>query len=132
MLKKLFSWAFQSEETAEVFPSSSGTATFKVKIYQEVIGFLRADGQGGWEFQYTEAFSQQSKFMPLVDFPNKSKTYQSDVLWPFFLSRIPGLKQPGIQKILKDNQLSENDTVGLLKRFGRQSIQNPYLLEPVG
>jgi len=57
--------------------------------------------------------------------------YQSEDLWPLFLSRIPGLKQPGIQKILKENHLSETDTVALLKRFGGQSIQYPYLLEPV-
>jgi HipA-like protein len=131
MLKKLFSWAFQSEETAEVSPNSSGSATFRITLNNEILGYLRTDEEGGWKFEYSDSFTNQSKFLPLVDFPNKTKSYQSEDLWPFFLSRIPGLKQPGIQKILKENHLSETDTVALLKRFGRQSIQNPYLLEPV-
>ncbi len=130
MFKKLFSWAFQSEDTEQVRPYPATTASFQVSLNNEIVGFLVSES-GGWKFEYTDQFVKQSKYSPLVDFPDKFKAYQSENLWPFFLSRIPGLRQPAIQKILKDNNLNEQDTVSLLKRFGRQSIQNPYVLRAV-
>ena len=130
MIKKLFSWAFQSEDTEKVSPNSTSAAIFQVCLNNDVLGFLTSEN-GGWKFEYSNEFIGQTKYLPLVDFPNKSKAYQSEDLWPFFLSRIPGLKQPAIQKIVKESGINDHDTVSLLKRFGRQSIQNPYVLEPV-
>jgi len=129
MIKKLFSWAFDSEDTEKVSPNSTHTATFQIRLNGEVIGNLMSEA-GKWKFEYSDSFAV-SKKLPLMDFPDKTRSYNSEDLWPFFLSRIPGLKQPGIQKILKDSDLNEEDTVALLKRFGRKSIQNPYVLEPV-
>jgi len=50
------------------------------------------------------------------------------LLWPFFGIRIPGLKQPAIQEILRNENIETDNDVELLKRFGQKTISNPYEL----
>ena len=85
---------------------------------------------GEWVFKYSDDFKNQNIIQPLVDFPDVTKTYRSDELWPFFLSRIPGLAQPAVKELLKKEQIDENDEAALLKRFGKTSIANPFTLVP--
>ncbi len=93
-----------------------------------VIGTLESS-DNFWIFEYSEAFKQQQKYRRLTGFSDLNKVYKREVLWPFFKIRIPGLKQPLVQKILEEESIHKNDEVSLLKRFGRRSISNPYLLE---
>jgi hypothetical protein len=57
-----------------------------------------------------------------------TKVYRKDSLWPFFLVRIPGLKQPAIKEIIEKENIDTENEVELLKRFGQKSISNPYEL----
>jgi len=41
---------------------------------------------------------------------------------------LPGLKQPAIQEILKNEEIDKGNEIALLKRFGRKTITNPYEL----
>ena len=68
----------------------------------------------------------------IIGFPDLDKTYKSELLWPFFQVRIPGLKQPAIQEILKNEKIDEFNEVQLLKRFGKKIIANPYELVMAG
>ena len=115
--------------------SSSTNARFSLKIDDPELGALEIatlEYQDGlWIFQYSEAFRNQSKYSRLIGFSDLSKVYRSDVLWPFFKIRIPGLKQPMVQEVLEAENISKSDEVSLLRRFGRRNISNPYLLEPV-
>lgn len=86
--------------------------------------------EGEWVFKYSEDFKRQTQIQPLIDFPDTNKTYRSDELWPFFLSRLPGLSQPGIKELLRKEQISEDDEAALLKRFGQKSITSPFTLVP--
>lgn len=86
---------------------------------------------GKWKFQYSNAFKNQAKFRRLVGFSDLNKIYESEVLWPFFKIRIPGLKPPLVEKILEKEKIDKSDEVSLLKRFGRINISNPYVLDPV-
>lgn len=86
---------------------------------------------GKWKFQYSDTFQNQTKFRRLVGFSDLNKIYESEVLWPFFKIRIPGLKQPLVEKILEKEEIDKSDEVSLLKRFGRINISNPYVLDPV-
>lgn len=86
---------------------------------------------GNWIFKYSPIFQKQDDIKPLVDFPDKTKLYKSSELWPFFLSRIPGLGQPNVQKIIKEEIIDENNEAALLKRFGFKSISNPFILKSV-
>ena len=87
---------------------------------------LASDGQ--WTFVYSKEFKHQDDVAPLIDFPDVDKVYKSDKLWPFFSIRIPSLAQPAVQQIIKEENLDENNTVGLLKRFGQHAIANPFEL----
>ena len=105
--------------------------TFIIAIEQIEIGRL-SFVDNVWSFKYSDEFIKQKKYHRLVGFPNLEKTYTSDVLWPFFKIRIPGLKQPMIQEIISEEGLNPNNEVQLLKRFGRKSTYNPYILETAG
>ena len=60
--------------------------------------------------------------------PDLDKVYKKETLWPFFLVRIPGLKQPAIKEIIEKENIDSQNEAALLKRFGKHSISNPYEL----
>jgi len=95
-----------------------------------VIGHLTVE-EGKWVFRYAEDFRNQTKYARLTGFSDLNKVYKADVLWPFFKIRIPGLKQPMIRDIIEAEQLDESNEAILLKRFGKWSMSNPYILESV-
>lgn len=119
----------------ELIDSTSTTiARFSLIIDDPELGALEIGTlefqDGLWIFQYSEAFRNQSKYSRLVGFSDLSKVYRSEVLWPFFKIRIPGLKQPMVQEVIQAEKIDQNDEASLLRRFGRKNISNPYLLEP--
>jgi len=85
---------------------------------------------GVWVFKYSDEFKSQNEIQPIIDFPDTNKTYRSDELWPFFLSRIPGLSQPAVKELLRNEKINEDDEAALLKRFGKTSITSPFTLVP--
>lgn len=101
---------------------------FKLSYKKFIIGYLIYDEF--WYFTYSEAFKEQDKYKPLVQFPMIDKDYKSKNLWAFFLLRIPSLKQPSIQSIIEKEGIS-TDYPSLLERFGKKVIQNPYILERI-
>lgn len=104
---------------------------FNLKVDNLIIGTLHYK-DGMWEFKYSDEFKKQSHIYNLITgFPNLNKVYKSESLWPFFLTRIPGLKQPAVIEILNRENIDKNNECQLLKRFGKKSINNPYELELV-
>jgi len=105
------------------------TERFELGYKELEIGtLLFKDGE--WIFKYSEDFKTQNEIQALIDFPDKTRTYRSEDLWPFFLSRIPGLSQPAIRELLRQEEINEDDEAALLKRFGKTSISNPFTLVP--
>lgn len=92
------------------------------------IGELRFE-DGTWCFSYTKMFQNQSNIDTIPTFPNKNKEYKSEILWPFFQARIPSLKQPKVQEVLRQKGIKEDDIIALLKTFGFRSINNPFVLQ---
>ena len=86
--------------------------------------------EGEWVFRYSDEFKNQNEIQPMIDFPDTTKTYRSDELWPFFLSRIPGLSQPAVKELLRKEKINKDDEAALLKRFGKTSITSPFTLVP--
>ena len=116
------------EEAVVVRDPSPRTFTLYLKDL-EVGQLTHTDNH--WRFVYCDAFKAQSeRYHAIVGFPDLNRTYQSETLWPFFLIRIPGLKQPAIKEILEKEQIHPGDEVTLLKRFGLHSLANPFLLKP--
>lgn len=118
---------FLPDEQSELHTPEKGNATFSLVIGQVKVGVLHLkDGQ--WFFSYSEEFKSQHTFVPLPDFPDKDKIYSSTELWPFFITRIPGLNQPAIQKELIEHKIDKGNLVELLKLFGDRSAVSPYRL----
>ena len=134
MLRKFINWFSKNEEDSDMrvqLPKDE-EAKFFLTVDDIRVGTLYCD-KGEWFFKYTDEFKKHSnEYNRIVGFPDLDKTYQSETLWPFFQIRIPGLKQPAVQEILKKEQINIENEVELLKRFGRRTISNPYGLELVG
>lgn len=114
---KLF-WHDSDETNLRAAQGSSGR--FDLMLGTLLVGtLLYANNQ--WTFSYSEAYKDQTEHCPLVNFPQLDKEYQSNQLWPFFASRLPGTAQLQNEKDL--------DPVSLLKKYGKHVITNPYTLE---
>ena len=103
------------------------TAKFTVKYKDLIVGYLELQNRE-WLFLYSDEFKHQDHIAPLPDYPDVNKVYENDELWPFFLIRIPSLKQPKVQNIISKENIDPSSQVELLKRFGAKSISNPFEL----
>ncbi len=97
------------------------TGKFDLLLGTLLVGTL-VYSSGIWTFSYSDEFKKQDETSPLVNFPQKDKVYESDQLWPFFASRLPGNAQ-------LEQEASKEDIVSLLKKYGKHVITNPYVLE---
>jgi HipA-like protein len=124
-LKSKFFWKVEGMDYDD--NSSSNSAVFHLKYDGITIGILSfCDEQ--WHFKYTSDFMNLG-LAPLSNFPDINKDYSSDKLWPFFASRIPSLNQPFYNKKINIYNINVNDSVDLLKHFGKRTITNPYQLD---
>jgi len=105
-------------------------ATFHLVYEKQVIAILSYDGNN-WQFKYTNEYIQNPATKPITDFPDVKRTYTSEKLWPFFASRIPAINQPFHLKKIRKANVQKNDSVGLLKLFGKVTISNPFKLHAV-
>ena len=120
-------WAKDTSEAPSLVPQEA-PASFVLMVDGITIGHLSHQGDT-WVFLYSQEFKSRSQeYHAIVGFPHLDRVYESKNLWPFFLIRIPGLKQPAVQEVLKKESINANSEVDLLKRFGRKSIANPYEL----
>ncbi len=119
---------FRAEGQEEIQTPQGVTASFSLQYHDLEVGTLRLK-DGVWQFRYSPEFRRQSDLTPLVAFPDVSKTYESDTLWPFFMARIPGISQPEIRELIEAEGLDEHSAVDLLRRFGKRTISNPFILQ---
>ncbi len=68
----------------------------------------------------------QNGFNLLIPFPNVNATYESQVLFPSFASRLPDKRRPEIKTILNTYNLEEYDEFELLKRSGAKLPTDNY------
>ena len=85
---------------------------------------------GNWSFSYSEYFKDKKPIQLIHDFSDVDKVYQFRYLHPFFSMRIPSLKQPKVKRIVETEKIDVHNEVDLLKRFGRITIANPFILQP--
>ncbi len=124
-IKRFFS---KENEGLELHLPDNETATFYLMVDNIKIAILSCK-KATWTFSYTNEFkSKADEYTLITGFPDINKSYESDHLWPFFNVRIPGLKQPFIQEIIKKEHIDQTNEVALLRRFGKKTIANPYEL----
>ena len=130
MIRKFINWFNKSEDDLEdqlVLPKNEA-AKFILRVDGIRIATLQCEN-GEWYFKYTDDFKKHSgEYHRIVGFPDLNKTYKSESLWPFFQIRIPGLKQPAIQEIIKNENIDQANEAAMLKSFGKKTIANPYEL----
>jgi HipA-like protein len=127
--------AIELPATAEMSAPPKGTLhnvqnTFNLTFKTLEIGTLMYN-KVIWTFQYSNDFINQAKVKPIMGFPNVNKVYESDTLFPFFDFRIPSLKRPEIQEMIKKQKMDATNKVELLTFFGRKTITNPYVLTAI-
>lgn len=127
LFKRLISKG-DSENLEPVEFEFAGQILFTLKIKNLTIGYLSVENEL-WNFKYSEEFKEQTKYARLTGFSDLEKTYSAKILWPFFKIRIPGLKQPMIRDIIESENLDAKNEAVLLKRFGKKTMSNPYILE---
>lgn len=133
MLQKLKDLIFKSQGLEEVTTPTDKRMVFMVMHGTTHVGTLELEN-GEWAFAYARSFQQNFKsekastLAPLIGFPDVEKEYRSEVLWPFFAGRIPGLKQPAVKAIIEREHIQENDLAALLERFGKKTIASPFEL----
>ena len=81
-IKKLFNKSSEDPITFEF----NGSIKFTLKIESIDVGYLNINN-GKWVFKYSEEFKNQNSFRRLAGFSDLNKTYESEVLWPFFLKK---------------------------------------------
>lgn len=129
MISTIKNFLFRQRGWEDLRTPQDEDAEFLLKFHGMDVGRLSLHA-GTWRFEYAEAFRNKEGVSPIVNFPNLEKCYESDVLWPFFLVRIPGLGQPAIRRVIRDENLDETNEAQLLKRFGKTTIANPFTLVP--
>jgi HipA-like protein len=127
-MRAFFKNMFSKTEDEQFVIDDSKPYRFTLKIDHLPVGHLEIK-DGSWFFKYSQEFRNQEHYRRLIGFSDLNKEYKSEELWPFFKVRIPGLKQPMIQEIIKNENLDKNNEAILLKRFGVRTMTNPYILE---
>jgi len=100
---------------------------FHLEYGKQLVGILTYS-DNKWVFKYSDEYINNQSMKPITDFPDKLKIYSDNQLWPFFATRIPSLNQPYQIKKIQQAKIKENDSVGLLKLFGSETINNPFRL----
>jgi HipA-like protein len=126
-LKKAF-WKVDGMEYSDSPFTSHGA--FHLMYGSKLIGVLSYENKK-WKFAYSYDFKADANVKPIMDFPDISKIYISEQLWPFFALRIPSLNQPYQIKKIRKAKIAKDDAVGLLKIFGSHTITNPYRLQAI-
>lgn len=102
------------------------------KRLRHTVGILKKNDK--YEFRYTDNIKEcmDKGFDLLVSFPDITKKYISDELFPEFLSRIPGPTRIDIKEFLEKYGLKEYDAFELLKRSGgKTSLDLLEIINPI-
>ncbi len=89
---------------------------------------------GTFKFRYTHDIEKaiEHGFEPLLSFNDINKTYENNIMFPVFSSRLPDRKRRDIDEILKKYELKEFDSYLLLKRSGAKlPIDNLEFIDPI-
>jgi HipA-like protein len=130
VIKKILNRVWGTDDQQELETPSNVHIRFLLSYDDIFIGTLELE-KGVWSFSYSPSFPSQNIIPPLVDFSDVTRKYETRTLWPFFVSRIPGLNQPKVKEILAKENISSKNYVELLTRFGKDTITNPYTLKPI-
>jgi HipA-like protein len=106
----------------------------QLRVYVDVehrrhhVGTLTYEGEF-WVFRYAEPFVAQAEIPPISAFPDKTKSYRSRHLWPFFHVRVPPQDRDDVRDALQERGIRSSDTFGILAVLGGRTPTSPYEFE---
>jgi hypothetical protein len=112
----LFEWLLKFLRSPETPSQTKGIDVYKGHTH---IGTLYYTGK-----EYL--FSYASNGNEGVRIPGLPDNYRSELLHPFFASRIPSKDRPEVREILREKNISENDILLVLCSVGAKSPISPY------
>ena len=127
MINKLINIFWKPEGLEEIKTPKFKTVVFKLNYDDIIVGTLELKN-GEWCFTYSNQFKNDDTLSAIIDFPDKNKSYKSEDLWPYFITRIPSLKQPYMKNLMAKKHIDSSDPVDLLKYFGKKTITSPFEL----
>ena len=108
---------------------------FEIKYKNLIVGELYTQDEDGKQlycFKYSKAFedqhSKENAVRKITGFKT-FKTYKSESLYPFFISRIPDPNRPIIREIIKKDKIDESDPLAILAHFGKKTLDNTFTVE---
>jgi HipA-like protein len=93
-----------------------------------LVGTLASQGER-WSFKYDSRYATDPTAPAISAFPDKTRTYESPFLWPFFDVRLPPLEREDVREIVEREGLEEEDKLRLLGVLSRRAITSPYEFE---
>ncbi|MCE2543284.1 MAG: hypothetical protein J4F30_07610 [Acidobacteria bacterium] len=89
------------------------------------VGHLAYDGHE-WTFSYDEDYKRhRPELRPIEGFSELNKVYRSSVLFPFFRVRIPDVRRPDVEGLLKEKRVRNPGQAELLRIFGKHAAASP-------
>lgn len=125
MIKKVINKIWGPQEFEDLTIPENQKVIFKLYYNSMHIGTLELNNNE-WFFYYSDEFKNSKELSTIVDFPDKNKIYKTKYLWPYFMTRIPSLKQPYIKNLIIKKNIDSNNLVDLLKNFGEKTITTPF------
>jgi HipA-like protein len=112
-------------------PASKHGGTAGLELYlpidgQHVLVGRLSQEDGEFVFRYSESFRRRTDIPPITAFPDKSVTYRSADLWPFFQVRLPPASRADVRKLVEEKRLDPSDPLVLLGELGRKAVSAPY------
>ena len=128
-LLKSSAWGIGRPRSAERAATGKRVQVYRRKRADppELVGELSLD-EGEYVFRYVPGYSGA----PISAFPETTKRYRAEVLWPFFEIRIPPVSRKDVQEVMEAEKIDRNDAFEMLARLGRLSVANAYELRLVG
>lgn len=123
-LKKFINLIWFDGENKKFSIEKDEEYSFKLEYGDLLVGVL-SFYDNKWHYSYSGEFMAQREILPLINFPDCSKEYVSEQLWPFFAARIPSRAQR------QEKSDGEDNLIPLLRRYGREVVSNPFILSPV-
>ena len=114
---------------------ASGTA--KVVVFVETregrvtLGTLERDGRE-FLFRYDRDFAASRDAKPISAFPDMTREYRSEDLWPFFAVRLPPVEREDVQAAMKRRHIPESDILRLLAELSGRGVSSPYRFSMAG
>jgi len=76
-------------------------------------------------FRYLAAF-KQAHLAPLPGLPESKEEHWSQHLWAYFVERIPDIRRPEIEAVMRQRKINRFDELQMLAELGSQTITDPF------